>query len=190
MMKGAESILTSLSFASFSALKKERIAKKYRNQKLDIKLRLERTRSEARLLSKCALAKIPTPIVLGVFEFSLILTKLIGKRPKMTPSLCFDSGKILGQLHSLNIIHGDFTPANLIYGYDSNFKTKKKLFVIDFGLGFISNEIEPKAVDYLSMKSQVSHLEEFEKGYKSAFANFDSVLQKVRKIEDRVRYSQ
>lgn len=190
MMKGAESILTPLSFASFNAVKKERIAKKYRNQKLDLKLRLERTRSEARLLSKCKIGKIPTPTVLGVFEFSLILTKLIGKRPKMTPSICLESGKILGQLHSLNIIHGDFTPANLIYGHDSNFKTKKMLFVIDFGLGFISNEVEPRAVDYLSMKNQISHPAEFEKGYKSAFSNFDLVFQKAKKIEDRVRYSQ
>jgi tRNA A-37 threonylcarbamoyl transferase component Bud32 len=57
-------------------------------------------------------------------------------------------------------------------------------------LGFISNEIEPKAVDYLSMKNQIPYKDEFEKGYKSAFSNFDLVFQKTKKIEDRVRYSQ
>lgn len=190
-MRGAESILSPIYFAGFIALKKERIAKNYRNEKLDLKLRLERTRSEARLLSRCKIGKIPTPVVLGVFDFSLILTKIIGKRPKLTPSICFEAGKILGKLHSLNIIHGDFTPANLIYGYDSNFKNKsKELFVIDFGLGFISGEIEPKAVDFLSMKNQIKHINEFEKGYKSSFIGFDAIFQKTQKIESRVRYSQ
>ena len=190
-MKGAESILVSLFFAGFNAVKKERSQKNYRNSQIDSKLRFERTRSEARLLSKAKLGNVPTPTVLGVFDSTLILTRLVGKRPSMTPSLCFESGKLLGQLHLLNIIHGDFTPANLIYGYDSNSKTKKKqLFVIDFGLGFISNEIEHKAVDYLSMKSQVIHKEEFENGYKMTFTNWNSIFQKTKKIEDRVRYSE
>ena len=70
-----------------------------------------------------------------------------------------------------------------------------KLFIIDFGLGFISSRIEDKAVDIHLIKQalEAKHFQNHEKlfqnflkGYK--FQDTEKVLQQLKKVESRGRY--
>lgn len=128
---------------------KHRISKGYRLPLLDEKIRKQRTKKESRLLQKAALL-IPVPKVLKVDESNslLELEYIPGKKladcldvlPHAT-ALCIQLGKHLAALHDAGIIHGDLTTSNMIL------TPKKKLYLIDFGLGFESNKIEDRAVD-------------------------------------------
>ncbi|MDO8554125.1 MAG: KEOPS complex kinase/ATPase Bud32 [Candidatus Micrarchaeota archaeon] len=182
-LKGAEAVLTKTKIIGISALIKDRIPKSYRANELDNKLRRERTRVEARLLHKAKLAGVLCPTVLEVREFQLVIEFLNGKRPKMNERIALEAGKLLAKLHSAGIIHGDFTPANLM-------ETKNELCVIDFGLGFFSSDIEDMAIDVLTMLKSVNtqvHTD-FLKGYSIA-KDYSKVMQRLEVVKKRVRYA-
>ncbi len=182
-MKGAEAVLTRTKVIGRDALIKSRIAKGYRIKELDSRLRSERTKMEARLLNKAKLAGVPCPTVLEVDEFDIVMERIDGERPIMDASDCEKAGALLAKLHAADIIHGDFTPANLL-------TDGKTFYVIDFGLGFISNDIEDKAVDVFTMLRMIPDKKErFIKGY-SSYAKASSVLKRVKDVEMRVRYAQ
>lgn len=163
-------------------LVKERIPKTYRIREIDIKLRKERTRQEARLLHKAKIAGVECPTVLFVEKFSIGMTKIKGKRPKMNAKECELAGEILARLHNAGIIHGDFTPANLL-------ENKDGLFVIDFGLGFPSSDIEDKAVDVLTMLKSIKGKYEFLKGYEKISKEYGKITKRVEEVKRRARYS-
>lgn len=179
-MRGAEAVLSETEIIGRRALVKRRVEKKYRLREIDEKLRRERTRSEARLLHKAKLAGVDCPTVLQVDEFEIFMSFLEGERPGMDDSECREAGEILAKLHEADIIHGDYTPANLI--------TDGKISVIDFGLGFISKDIEDKAVDVFTMMRAIDKKDAFIEGYK-AYSKSDSVLKRLKKVEKRVRYA-
>lgn len=106
---------------------------------------------------------------------------LEGKRPGMNREEAKTAGDYLAKLHNNGIIHGDYTPANLI-------KTKKGISVIDFGLGFFSNDIEDMAVDVFTMLKAIDRKEEFLKGYRKS-KRYNSILKRVEDIRKRMRYS-
>ena len=179
-MRGAEAVLSETEIIGKKGLVKTRIEKKYRLREIDGKLRRERTRSEARLLHKAKLAGIRCPTVLQVKDFEIVISFIDGNRPGMDESECREAGEILAKLHEADIIHGDYTPANLI--------TDGNLSAIDFGLGFISKDIEDKAVDVFTMVRAVEGKEAFLDGYRS-YSKSDSVVKRLKKVEQRVRYA-
>jgi Kae1-associated kinase Bud32 len=202
MMQGAEAVVSRGRLLGRDVVVKERVKKKYRVSKLDTKLRTERTRAEARLLHKAKIAGVQCPVVLEVEEFRLTMSFIDGKRPKPTtqdqlnevqwsmewnliPSDSKRAGEILAALHKADIIHGDFTPANLI-------KEGRKLFVIDFGLGFFSSDIEDKAIDVYTMLKAIDEKAgiAFLDGYKTQNPGHKTVLKRVEDVKKRVRYSQ
>lgn len=182
-MRGAEAIVKSGRFLGRSVVIKERRTKRYRAAELDQRLRTERTRQEARLLHKAKLAGVPTPIVLAVGRFSITMTKQGGRRPKMDGSNTRKAGEYLARLHAAGIIHGDYTPANLL-------QNKKELVVIDFGLGFFSPGIEDKAVDAYTMLKTLRPGEgkAFLRGYQK-YARYAEVMKRIEQVQGRVRYA-
>jgi Kae1-associated kinase Bud32 len=180
-LRGAEAVLSKTEIIGNNAIVKKRIAKSYRLKEIDEKLRRERTRSEARLLHKAKLVGVKCPTVLQVKEFEIVMSFLDGKRPEMESGNAKIAGEILAKLHSSNIIHGDYTPANLI-------ENSEGIYVIDFGLGFISADIEDKAVDVFTMLRSISEKDAFLDGYRT-YSNAESVLKRVKKVEKRVRYA-
>ena len=187
-MRGAEAVLERVSFISRPCVRKSRFARGYRVKELDEKLRTERTRSEARLLHKAKLAQVPCPTVLKVDEFDITMSFIAGRRPEMDGTEARRAGGLLALLHGADIIHGDYTPANLIAGDDCT------LYVIDFGLGFVSNDVEDKAVDVFTMLRSLGEgagkgaKMAFISGY-SAYSKSHSVLERVKDVEKRVRYA-
>lgn len=171
------------------AVVKSRIPKKYREPGLDRKLRAERTRGEARLLHKAKLAGVPCPAVLEVAEFDITMGFVEGVRPGMDAGDAREAGRLLAMLHKADIIHGDYTPANLIR--ESSGRKPGAIHVIDFGLGFVSQDIEDKAVDVFTMLRAIEAKpgkDAFIAGYGS-YAKAKEVLARVKGVESRVRYA-
>lgn len=185
MLEGAEAVLEPCKFAGFSALKKVRLEKRYRPRELDERLRFARTRLEARLLHKAKEAGVLCPFVLAVGKDFLIIEKLDGKTlnkmRKIEQKSLYNAGGILAKLHSLDIVHGDYTPANLML-------CEGKLFVIDFGLGIVSCEIEDKAVDLLTMCDAIG--EEGEKVFLQGYAKYadSTAVKRMEEVRKRARY--
>ena len=193
--KGAEAVVSKSTLLGRPVVIKERIKKTYRISELDEKLRRERTRAEARLLHKAKIPGIRCPVVLEVNDFSITMSFVEGERPEMNEEECEYAGKMLALLHSADIIHGDFTPANLVVS------AEKMLYVIDFGLGFFSNDIEDKAIDVYTMLKALESEEkkkEFVNGYKTMYetgnrilrTEVDAILRRVEEVSKRVRYAQ
>jgi len=185
MLEGAEAVLEPCEFAGFSALKKIRLEKDYRPKELDEKLRFERTRAEAKILHRAKEAKILCPHVFALGKDFIVIEKIGGKTlnriEKVEMRTFFEAGELLSKLHSLDIVHGDYTTANLMLD-------GKKLYVIDFGLGFISPDSEGKAVDLLTFVDSVKadEGEEFISGYLKV--GNKKIVEKMKEIDSRARY--
>lgn len=128
---------------------KERIIKGYRHSQLDNQIRIRRTRSEAKILAKAISVGTNVPKVLNTSPFEIQMEYVDGDKLSETLNsypekkqfqIMKKLGKQVSLLHENNIIHGDLTTSNTILKGD-------KIFLIDFGLGFISTKIEDKAVD-------------------------------------------
>lgn len=179
---------------------KDRIKKSYRLKELDEVIRKRRSKSEAKLLIKASKIinspvpktskdknKITMPFIKGK-KLSEHLDKL-----KNNLKVLKQVGQDVGKLHKNSIIHGDLTTSNMILS-----DKDKKIFFIDFGLGFISHKIEDKAVDLHLLKQALEakhfkrHKElfnEFKKGYQKTNSNQASkVFERIKAIEKRGRY--
>ncbi len=181
-MKGAEAVVSFSEFIGKKIAVKDRIPKSYRAKELDIRLRKTRTRIEARLLHKAKKGGVLCPTVLYVGPSSLYLTFIDGTRPEVHTENAKGAGMLLAKLHEADIIHGDFTFANLIFS--------RSLHVIDFGLGFFSDDVEDKAVDVLTMLnslSEKSFRDAFLQGYAN-YGSYDAVMKRMDVVKSRVRY--
>ena len=187
-MKGAEAILKKMRVFSFPAVEKFRPRKKYRAAALDEKIRRERTRREARLLSRAKAAGVICPVVYEVTDFAIRMKCLEGKmlyREMMKRAIksgeIASAARILAALHRVDVVHGDFTPANLM-------NTRDGMAVIDFGLGSISNDDEDKGTDVVLMKKALGRRgEAFAAAYARAGGKA-SIVKMARQIESRARY--
>jgi len=100
--------------------------------------------------------------------------------------------KNIALMHKNNIIHGDLTTSNMILKNDV-------LHFIDFGLSFVSNKIEDKAVDLHLLKQALEskHHKVFEKAYEIALEEYSKqyseakdVIQRLEIVEKRGRNKQ
>lgn len=178
---------------------KDRIPKSYRLQELDNKIRKRRTKSEAKILEKASkLIPIPKISSSELSDFQITMDFIDGKKLSdhldelpNSIEICETIGSQIAILHDNEIIHGDLTTSNMILD-------KQKLYFIDFGLSFISNKAEDKAVDLHLIKQALEakhfkHYEEFFKavieGYKSS-ENSKTIIERLKKVEARGRYKQ
>ena len=179
---------------------KDRVSKRYRLEEIDHKLRKARTRQEASILRKLEALEFPSPRVVEMDDKGMLLHMEYIKGPQLKEVLVTSSdrkgiakeiGKLIALLHKNNIIHGDLTTSNMIY-------CKKRVFFIDFGLGFFSRKIEDKAVDLhllrraLDSKHPEIAGEVFQKAitaYKQEFADkAKEILTRLEQVEKRGRY--
>lgn len=179
---------------------KNRIEKKYRHPQLDEKIRKSRTKAETKLLTKASLI-IDSPKPLESQDFDKIIMPFI-EGEKLSDNLNkFDLkkqkeifkviGRDVSKLHKNSIIHGDLTTSNMIL-------KKNSVYLIDFGLGYISHRYEDKAVDLHLLKQalEAKHFqnwkilwETLEKEY-SKSTDGKKTLEQLRKVESRGRYKE
>ena len=195
IFQGAEAKI----FLINSNISKQRIPKTYRHPTLDQKIRTRRTKREAKLIEKARAIKINVPKVLRKDKFNLEIEYIKGdklsetinaysrdKQEKTIKSL----GIQVSLLHQANIIHGDLTTSNAILKGD-------EVFIIDFGLGFVSTKIEDKAVDLHLIKQalEAKHFQNHEalfknflKGYNQDHEDSKKITERLEIVEKRGRY--
>jgi Kae1-associated kinase Bud32 len=186
--RGAEAVV----FEENNQVKKERLPKKYRHPQLDLDLRKNRTKTEAKILSKL---KAAHPRLISTDNFhEIVMEKVEGEKIKdilnSKPGLAEKIGNVVAEMHNENIIHGDLTTSNMILS------TKGKIVLIDFGLSFQSHKIEDKAVDIhlfkqalesTHVKAHQQALKKFLKGYSCA-SQYKEIIKRLEEVERRGRY--
>lgn len=186
MTEGAEAKIYKTKMFGKDIMVKVREKKEYRIRELDERLRRERTKREARILNRLNQVGIRCPRIIAAGRFSIYMEWLPGKLLNNignTESMLKGAGEILAQLHENDIVHGDFTPANLMLSND-------KIYLIDFGLSEFTNSIEEKALDILLMKRSVSPkaYKVFEASYVQHYKKSNETLNRLKGIEKRGRY--
>jgi len=197
--RGAEAVLYLSEFEGEKVVVKERIKKGYRIPEIDVPLRRKRTKREENLLIRASRAGVNVPKVWKAEDSTIIMEYIEGPTVKETLNgmpkdrrmkIYAMIGESLANLHSANIMHGDFTTSNMIL-------KNEKLYVIDFGLGRFSKRIEDQAVDlfllYEALKAaHFKYLEEAWKNilkvYKHKYTNASLVIARFKEIGKRRRY--
>jgi len=204
LKKGAEANLHLTSWHGKTAVIKIRIPKKYRPEALDTQIRSYRTSHEAQLLHQTKISGITTPLIymVNVPESSIIMEYINGVQAKQyineasemeRTKICLKVGELIGKLHKENLIHGDLTTSNMILN------DRGTIFLVDFGLGEKSVELEDKGVDLHLLKRalQSTHFTFWETCFKDVLTGYSSILgdkftekvyEKTKEIEKRGRY--
>ncbi|MBI4016489.1 MAG: Kae1-associated serine/threonine protein kinase [Candidatus Aenigmarchaeota archaeon] len=187
---GAEAVLTK---KDDNTVQKTRVVKNYRHPELDLKLRKSRTRREAKVFERLSKTEIPAPKLLASNDSNMTINmSFINGQPLQSvfsqnpQGFARQIGRIIAQLHSQDIIHGDLTTSNMI-------STDNGLYVIDFGLSFFSQKPEDKATDIhvLFQGLRALHKEDCAtvllEAYKQNYAYAQPVLERLEKVEQRGR---
>ena len=177
-------------------LVKERISKGYRSKEIDDKIRKLRTRGEVRLLDRAfKLINVPKVFTSSDKDMKIVMQKIEGEllrdhldkfdKDKLH-KVCNLIGKDIKKLHDNGIIHGDLTTSNI-------FLVNDKIYFIDFGLGFMSDQVEHKAVDLHLLKQALGskHHTHFEESFKTILSGYNpdkEFLNRLNKVEGRGRY--
>ena len=190
--RGAEAIL----YEENGKLIKERISKGYRIKEVDDKIRKLRTRSETKLLEKSSnIINVPMVVDSSDKEMRIEMEYIKGKLLKdildnlnrnEREKICKEVGKQIKVIHDNNIIHGDLTTSNMIL-------LNEKVYFIDFGLGFISDKVEHKAVDIHLLKQALEsrHHQHFQESFNAimnAYSPNKEFVNRFNKVESRGRY--
>jgi TP53 regulating kinase-like protein len=150
---------------------------------LDAKITGRRIAQEARLLIKARSGGIQVPVVYlvdqkrGVIymeEINGITVRdyLLSNAQNVDLS---QIGKVLWNMHEMDIIHGDLTTSNLLLRSRDG-KDPSELVMIDFGLAYSSTMIEDKAVDlYVLQRALIST-------HPGSEALFQDILQVYQRI--------
>lgn len=201
--KGAEAEIYLENWHGQLAIRKSRVVKPYRIAELDEAIRRSRTSHEATMMQEVRKLGVPVPVVQHVDpeSWTLIMEYIGGptlkdelyKLPmKERRSRCNDLGEMIGVMHEGGAVHGDLTISNVL-------SKNGKLFMIDFGLGAFSDQIEDRGVDLVLLNRAIKSthyafhvplLKAFLNGYSRVVGRRDSVetLRKMREIERRGRY--
>ena len=171
---------------------KRRIEKRYRVKEIDERIRRERTKSEAKIISEARRKGVPTPIIFDIDDYELVMERIEGDLAKevINGAIGERIGELVGILHKNGIIHGDLTTSNVIVGRDNI------IYLIDFGLSSFDSSIEARGVDvhvfFQSLSATCGSWKElkesFIKGYTRTLPDATQVLTRVSEIEQRGRY--
>jgi TP53 regulating kinase-like protein len=201
---GAEAIISRLEWNGFKMVSKHRVPKPYRFPELDRWIRDRRTLHEARVITSLRRLGIPCPAILlmdrseATLYLQLIegveLKKVLDSLPaEEVERLANELGRMVGRMHRGGVAHGDLTTSNIMLDRMGN------LYLIDFGLSAITDDLEELAVDIhlldRSLESvhhrlRAAFMRSFLKGYATA-AGMDflqALIEKVKEIRSRGRY--
>lgn len=181
---------------------KRRRPKRYRLKQLDEKLRLFRTKREAKVMEKLQQIGLAVPKIISISEKTATIKMQLIEGEKVkdvlnssnnnSKKVCEEVGRNAGTMHKHGIIHGDLTTTNMIYG-----SKEKKVYFVDFGLSLFSAKTEDKAVDLHLFKQSLKMCREKAaalcfaaavKGYRETNSDWQEVLKRLEVVEARGRY--
>lgn len=198
--RGAEAVVTDTEYIGRTAICKTRPPKGYRHPELDARLRLARTRNEAKLMHDAKEAGVRTPCIYDVdlTNCRIIMEKVSGRtvkevlenEPENALNVSRTIGETIAKLHSARISHGDLTTSNMIL-HDG------EICLIDFSMGNGKANNEGIGVDirlleraftsaHPGMESAFSELIET---YYKGIPDGDAIRKKVEDIRNRCRYT-
>ncbi len=194
--KGAEATLYKGEYLGYQTVEKERKPKKHRIEKMDRTIRERRTKNEAKMIKKAREA-VNTPYIFRIDpEKSKITMEYIKgqtlkeriKQGKENPEkIGRKIGKLVKNLHELDITHNDLTTSNII-------RKDNELYFIDFGLAENTKKTEDKAMDLLVFKKMLksTHWKQFKDIWENLKKEYGKkhVLKRLKKIEKRARYTE
>lgn len=180
--KGAEAII----FLDGKKIIKKRVSKDYRDPVLDKRIIKTRNKQESTLLKRAKVAGINTPTIFSLTKDTIVMEKL--NNTNEHSKVLTEIGKEIAKLHDNGIIHGDLNLINILTTKD------KKIYFIDFGLGYLSNKIEDKATDLLVFKKTLKASKKTEQFWEKILAGYQKqtlnkqTTDKIAEIEKRARY--
>ncbi|KAK5911854.1 hypothetical protein CesoFtcFv8_001787 [Champsocephalus esox] len=210
LKQGAEARVYRARFLGRPTIVKERFRKQYRHPLLDEKLTHRRTVQEVRSVLRCRRAGISVPVVYFVdySSHSIFLEEIVGSstvrdhiassppsaRCEGLEPLAERVGQVLARMHDEDVIHGDLTTSNMLLRCGPE-DGVSELFLIDFGLSYISALPEDKGVDlYVLEKAFLSthpHTEalfqRLLKSYAAASKKSSAVIKKLEEVRLRGR---
>ncbi|RMD45586.1 Kae1-associated serine/threonine protein kinase [Candidatus Pacearchaeota archaeon] len=176
---------------------KKRVPKAYRQEDLDKKLRKKRTKAESKILQKAKKIKANVPAIISKKDFEIVMERIRGEKlsefldkypPKKQMTVMEKFGRQVKILHENDIIHSDLTTSNAIL-------KGKDVFLIDFGLSFVSRKIEDKAVDLHLLKQalEAKHFKNHERLFQAFLKGYSpkeqkKILERLKIVENRGRY--
>ncbi len=170
---------------------KERVPKGYRVKALDVRLRKERTKLEARIQSDARRGGVPTPIIYDVSEYTIVMERVKGDlvHHVIDKTIAERIGETMCKLHASGIAHGDPTTRNMIL-------SDGRLYLIDFGLAYYDTNREARGVDvhvfFQTLEAMYNDAqlfkEAFLKGYARHCSDATKVIDRVDEIALRGRY--
>jgi N6-L-threonylcarbamoyladenine synthase/protein kinase Bud32 len=188
-VRGAEAVVT----VEGDRVVKRRVPKEHRHPERDARLRRDRTVAEARLTGAARRQGVPTPVVrdVDVADATLVVQR-VGDRDlgrALSPERVRTVGRHLAAIHAAGFVHGDPTTRNVRVADDDD-----RVFLIDFGLGFHTDDVEDHAMDCHVFEGSLDGTAEdapalreaFEAGYRAA--GDPAVVEHLRSIEQRGRY--
>ncbi|KAK5871889.1 hypothetical protein PBY51_012629 [Eleginops maclovinus] len=186
LKQGAEARVYRSNFLGRPTIVKERFRKQYRHPLLDEKLTHRRTVQEVRSVLRCRRAGISVPVVYFVdytshsifleeIEGSSTVRDHIASAPRSASCeglepLAERVGQVLAKMHDEDVIHGDLTTSNMLLRCGPE-DGESELFLIDFGLSYISALPEDKGVDLYVL----------EKAFLSTHPNTEALFERLLK---------
>ncbi len=211
--RGAEAEVIPVQWQGRPSVLKHRLLKASRHPRIDLMQRRMRTRSEARVMTAAAAGSIPVPALwdVEVDSTSLLIERLEATLleelfwenvdgldrldPDETRHLARHLGATIAHLHALGIIHGDLTGRNVMI---SGVGPDCRVWLIDWGLGRFTQEVEDRAVDlrvmlhWCRLRGSLGNTfaAEVERGYHAVLPEeWDRVAGRLQEIETRMRYA-
>ena len=200
---GAESTIYRIERWGKSLLLKQRPEKPYLLDAIDAHLRTFRTNRECKMLTVARELSVPTPtvhwidkanhiIVMDYIEGYQLRQLVNNASSKKLRLLCNEFGRLIGLLHSGDMVHGDPTTSNVLIDESS------KMWLIDFGLAELNATVEMKGVDLHLMKRafetthwdfQETMLDSALEGYRKHIGKeAEQIVQRMEEIRERGRY--
>jgi N6-L-threonylcarbamoyladenine synthase/protein kinase Bud32 len=189
------------------SLRKRRHVRDYREPALDDRLRRERTVGEARLTSLARRQGVPTPLVRDVDPRDAELTQQYVGTADLAEGLTVERlegvARHLAVLHDAGLVHGDPTPRNVRIApakaptdCPDVSPADERVVLVDFGLGYHSNDPEDHAMDLHVLLASLGatgeparYREAIESAYAAARPAETAVLGQLTAIESRGRYT-
>ena len=188
-MQGSEATLSSaLLFNTTKIALKRRISKSWRHVLLDTKLLAGRFANEVKIMARALEKGVRVPAVLFVWKEDRVIGMewIEGKTMKEVLNEQVENewkmemfkkiGMNIGKLHADGIIHGDLTTSNIM-------AKESEIIIIDFGLSFMSKNVEDMAVDlYVLEKALLSTHPDAQFLFDVAIESYSEVCNKSKVI--------
>jgi N6-L-threonylcarbamoyladenine synthase/protein kinase Bud32 len=193
-IQGAEATVT----IAEDRVVKRRTPRAYRHPQLDERLRRERTRQEARLTSEARRVGVPTPVIrdVNLAETTLVFQRVgdCDLREALTEPRVRMVARQLARIHEAGFVHGDPTTRNVRVGGREGDGTQDSVLLIDFGLGYYTQDAEDYAMDlHVLSQSLAGTDDDAETLMRAATQAYretgtTEVLDQLQEIEGRGRY--